>query len=254
MKGKSLLAKDRFHWANQATLMQDDARRKHALGFLSKGLEKKPPTKEEFTAYGQACLLWVDGMFAAILNRDATLFAAAIPKAAPRVPPSATEFLRRDHVRLFERYFYFLDAKKDHGLIVMDEVDQTDDRRFVRRLENYFTRTEAGRYRSQWIVPVPFFVSSEMAYPVQAADVCIFCVNWGFRMPNIGMVAETRPEIARRFGPWLNRIQFKGEGYRDGAVFKSFGIFFVEEPYIAVKEGEKERQEITPSSPPESRL
>ena len=41
----------------------------------------------------------------------------------------------------------------------------------------------------------------------------------------------TRHEIADEFGPWLRQLQFRGEGYRDGAVFESFGICYVPNPY-----------------------
>jgi len=82
-------------------------------------------------------------------------------------------------------------------LLFMDEVDKTEDRRFVHRLESYFQRTRTGRLRSQWIVPTPFFVSSDMACPVQVADLCICCVNWGFRSQS----NPARHEKARPRGP-----------------------------------------------------
>ena len=87
------------------------------------------------------------------------------------------------------------------GLLVLDEVDKAEDRRFVRRLEAYFRRTHTGRYRTAWIVPTPLFVASDMNYAVQAADLCIYCVNWGFRLPSYGMDAPARAEIATEFGP-----------------------------------------------------
>lgn len=70
-----------------------------------------------------------------------------------------------------------------------------------------------------------------MTYPVQAADMVIYCVNWGFRVQAIGMTAPTRPDIAGDFGPWLNQLQYVGQGYRDGRVFDSFGICCVQDPY-----------------------
>jgi hypothetical protein len=45
------------------------------------------------------------------------------------------------------------------------------------------------------------------------------------------MDAPVRREIENEFRPWLDRLQFRGEGYRDGAVFKTFGIAFVPDPY-----------------------
>ena len=143
----------------------------------------------------------------------------------------AKEYLRKDHVFLFERFFYLLEEKQEHGVLVMDEVEKAEDRRFVRRMERYFTKTDNGRYRTTWIVPTPFFVSSDMTYAIQAADLCIYCVNWGFRLDSLGMNAGKRDEIADRFGAWLNRLQFRGQGHRDGVVFNSFGVVYVPDPY-----------------------
>jgi len=234
IKGHKLLDKDRFKWAQQSDLLDDLARLKYALGFLNKGLQNKPPTFLEFTAYGQACLMLARGIFDLLRAHEAILFATAIPKAVVR-PESyeATEFLRKDHVFLLERFFYFLEAKDEQGLLVMDETDKAEDRRFVRRMEKYFTRTQSGRYRTSKIVPTPFFVSSDMTYPVQAADVCIYCLNWGFRLPVRGMTADVRNEIAEEFVPWLRELQFEGEGENEGTSFHTYGITFVPDPYTA---------------------
>lgn len=239
LKGCKLLDKDRFKWAAQESPMPDEERRKHCRGFLTKGLEKKAPIRLEFTAYGQACLEMATGMFELLRQHRARLFAAAIPRSVIKPDTyEAEEYLRKDQVFLLERYFYFLEQEKQHGLLVMDEVEKTEDRRFVRRLEAYFRKTRTGRYRSAWIVPAPFFVSSDMTYPVQAADLAIYCVNWGFRLPTRGMDAPDRPEIANDYGRWLAQLQFHGEGYRDGAVYDSYGIIFVPRPYEARQGGE----------------
>ncbi|MCZ7662519.1 MAG: DUF3800 domain-containing protein [Thermoleophilia bacterium] len=235
LKGCKLLDKDRFKWAAQAPRMSDEERRKHCRGFLAKGLEKKPPSRVEFTAYGQACLEMATGMFELLRDHKAQLFAAAAIPCRVTKPKTleAEEFLRKDQVFLLERYFNLLEQEEQYGLLVMDEVDETDDRRFVRRLEAYFRKTQTGRYRSSWIVPTPFFVSSDMTYPVQAADLAIYCVNWGFRLPTRAMDAPIRKEIADAFGPWLARLQFRGQGYRAGSVHELYGIVFVPDPYTA---------------------
>lgn len=231
LKGSTLLDKKRFQFAAQAPSMEPDARRKHCRGFLTKGLEKASPRADEFSAYGQACLEMARGMMQLLFQHGAVLFAAAIPPVPAPENAVATEFLRKDHVFLLERYFYFLETKQEQGLLVVDEVQKMADRKFVRELEAYFTKTATGRERTVWIVPSPFFVASDMIYPMQAADVCIYCVNWGFRLPNQGMAKEVREEIAKEFGPWLSRLQFKGEGYRDGQAFQTFGICYVPNPY-----------------------
>jgi hypothetical protein len=232
LKGSSLLDRKRLKFAGQSTRMPDEERRKLSRSFLTKGLEKKNPTRDEFTAYGQACLEMAQGVFELLENHDAKLFAAAVPRGSANPPPGREEaLLRKDHVFLLERFYYLLEGKADHGLLVMDEVEKSSDRRFVRRLERYFALTATGRYRSKWVVPTPFFVSSDMSHAVQAADICIYCLNWGFRLPSLGMSAPVRQDIADLFGTWLNRLQFKGEGYRDGQVFRTFGIVHVPDLY-----------------------
>jgi hypothetical protein len=234
LKGCKLLDRDRFKWAVQDCPMSDEERRKHCRGFLTKGLEKKSPVRTEFTAYGQACLEMATGIFELLRQHKARLFACAIPRSVIKPDTfEAEEYLRKDQVFLLERYFYFLEQEKEHGLLVMDEMEKAEDRRFVRRLEAYFRKTDMGRYRSAWIVPAPFFVSSDMTYPVQAADLAIYCLNWGFRLPTRGMDAPVRPEIADHYGRWLSQLQFRGEAYHDGVVYDSYGIVFVPDPYEA---------------------
>lgn len=233
IKGSTLVDAKRFRFAAQGPVMPDEARRKHAREFLAKGLQRTKPTREGFTAYGQACLAMARGLMQLLSDHDAILFAAVIPRDVSRPTTfQAEQFLRKDHVFLLERFFYLLEERQEHGILVMDEVDRAEDSRLVRRIEAYFTNTGPGQYRTTWIVPTPFFVSSEMTYPVQAADLCIYCINWGFRLPR-GMDAEAREEIAREFGPWLNRLQYRGQGQRDGHVFETYGIVFVPDPYVS---------------------
>jgi hypothetical protein len=72
-----------------------------------------------------------------------------------------------------------------------------------------------------------------MAYPVQAADVCMYCINWGFRIPDRGMDADFRDEIAAEFAPRLRNLQWQGERERDGERFSSYSIVYVGDPYTA---------------------
>ncbi len=236
LKGCKLLDKDRFKWAAQDSLMSDDERRKNCRRFLTGG---NAPFRDGFTAYGQACLEMATGLFELLREHDAKLFATVIPRGV-RKPKTykAEEYLRKDHVFLLERYFYLLEAERQHGLVVMDEVEKTADRRFVRRLEAYFRKTHTGRYRSAWIVPAPFFVASDMNYAVQAADLTIYCINWGFRLPTRGMEAPVRSEIASRYGRWLAQLQYRGEAYKEGSVYDSYGIVYVPDPYEARSDGE----------------
>ncbi len=232
LKGCKLLDKDRFKWAQQGSQMTPEERRKHCRGFLTKGLEKKSPSRIEFTAYGQASLEMATGIFELLKQHDASIFASMIPRGVTKPETyEAEEFLRKDHVFLFERYFYLLEQNRKHGLVVMDEVEKTEDRRFVKRMEAYFKKTATGRFRSTYIVPNPLFVSSDMTYPIQAADLVIYCINWGFRVPSRGMNAVTRPEIADNYGRWLAQLQFEGIIESNGTEFTSYGIVYVPDPF-----------------------
>ncbi|MFI5103180.1 MAG: DUF3800 domain-containing protein [Terriglobales bacterium] len=232
IKGHSLLDKHRFKWANQGALMEHIARRKHAVAFLNRGQQKQAPTRQEFTAYGQACLMMARGIFELLTSHSAVLFAVAIPRSVQKPATyEAEEYLRKDHVFLLERYFYFLETKNEAGLLVLDETDKSEDRNFVRRLERYFTRTQTGRYRAARIVPTPFFVSSDMTSLIQAADVCIYSLNCGFRLPSSGMNASVRPEIDAEFSPWLRRLRFEMQVEGETGPHRVFGITFVPDPY-----------------------
>ncbi len=248
LKGSTLLDSKRFRFANQAAPMETAARQKHCRAFLTKGLQKVNPSSEEFCAYGQACIEMARGIYQLLRDHKAVLFASMIPRGAGKVSGPATEdYLRKDHVFLLERFFYFLEGRQQNGLLVMDSVEKQSDRKFVRQMEAYFTKTATGRYRTQWIVPTPFFVSSDMAYPVQAADLCIYCVNWCFRLASQGMNEPVREEIRIEFSDWLRDLQYHGDGYREGKVFESWGIFFVPNPCGA---GSRMKKETTLSGPP----
>jgi len=234
IKGAKLLGKDPWKWAAQEPSLPGLERQRLARRFLEKGRQnpRVSPTRDEFTAYGQASLLLADRIFGVLREYEATLLAVAIPHQVP--PPAGScinEFLGKDIVFLLERYFYFLQERNEVGLLVMDETENGQDRDLVGRLERYFLRTQKGRERSKRIVPSPFFVSSEMAYPVQAADVCIYCVNWGFRLPGRGMDAAKRDEIASRFGASMSELQFKASLNTGNEAFDSYGIAYVSDPY-----------------------
>jgi hypothetical protein len=232
LKGLKVLDRKRYKWAALGAALDDASRQKHSTEFLEAGRQGHAPRRSGFVAYGQASLLFVREMFKLLERHQVKLFAAVVPSDI-RKPcgKSLEEHLRKDHVFLFERYFYYLESMDQHGLVVMDETDREQDRQFLRRMRSYFTKTEPGRYRTSRIVPMPHFVASDMTHLVQVADICIYCVNWGFRLPH--MTGAVRPEIADEFGPWLHRLQFHGDGERNGQVFQTWGIVFVPDPYEA---------------------
>ncbi len=230
LKGSSILDRKRFKFANQAAPMPAGERQKHARAFLMKGFQKQTPTSTEFCAYGQACIEMARGVFQLLRDHKAVVFASMIPRGSGKATGPAEDLLRKDHVFLLERFFYLLEREKQNGPLVMDGTEKTLDRKFVRQLEGYFTKTNTGRYRTRWIVPTPFFVASDMAYPIQVADVCIYCLNWAFRLPSHGMTEPVREEIRAEFIDWLLELQFHGDGYKEGRVHELWGICFVPNP------------------------
>jgi len=234
IKGMKLLSQDRFAHATQMAEIEAGKRQHLCRALLQAGLEKRPPTREQLTAYGQAALRMADGIFVLLERHKALIFASAVPRGTARPPANAPlppDILRKDHVFLLERFFYFLERERQMGLLVMDEVEKQEDRRFVRRLQDYFVKTANGRDRARWIVPSPFFVASDMALPVQVADVVIYALNWGYRHP-AEMTAPTRPEIEARYGAQIDKLKWRGEGYDGVRTYRSFGIFCVPDLYI----------------------
>lgn len=112
-KGHKLLDKDRLRWSAQVEPMSAEERRRHATRFLDKGKSKDAPTRMEFSAYGQACVEMARGAFDLLSGHNARVFASAIPKGAR--PPANfryPDYLRKDHVFLFERFFYFFGERE----------------------------------------------------------------------------------------------------------------------------------------------
>lgn len=227
LKGAKLLKKCRFKWHNQGDKLDQVERRKHALNFLNSMKQQRAPRRQEFAAYGQASIAMADAIVDILLRHEVKVFAAMIPRVSKPggVPP---DFLRKDQVFLFERFYYFLLKEQATGLIVMDGSDKAADRRFARLMERYFTLTLTGKQRTEYIVPAPFFVESDMAYGIQAADFCIYCLNWAFRLN--GMTEPTREEI-EPFVWLLQKMIWHGDGYRGEQVFKTHGVVHVPDPY-----------------------
>ena len=234
IKGSTLIDRKRYKFAGQKENLQDEYRRMLCRSFLEKGRRHDRPNRDEFTAYGQACIRMAQKLFDLLRTHEAVLFASAIPRGIVK-PPSykLDDYLRKDVIFFLERFFYFLERQREHGILVMDETEKHEDRRLVVKMERYFTKTDIGRHRTAWIVPTPFFVSSDMTYAIQAADLCIYCINWGFRLPSRGMDAERRDEVASMFGSAIAALQFRGQGSRDGRAFDTYGIVYVPDPYEA---------------------
>lgn len=230
IKGAKLLEKRRLKWAEMMPELDALSRRRNCRSFLLKGLRHESPTRIEFAAFGQACLQMVHGIFHLLKKHEGKLFACMVPAGTPKPDHLAIDhYLSKDKVFLLQRYYNFLDTEAQTGLLIMDESDDGEDRKYIRQMDRYFSLTETGQLRAKWIVPAPFFVSSAMACPIQAADVAIYCVNWCWRLD--GMAKPVREELADRFGSYLRELQWLGEVQDNGNTYRSYGIVHVPDPY-----------------------
>jgi hypothetical protein len=197
LKGKKLLKRKVFDFANQDDLIPTAERTKLAQNFLEKGeLQSKGQQvtfmRAEYTAYGQAVLAFVREVLALTGQHGGRVFASMVDAQAPK--PTG-DFLRKDYTYLFERFYYYLEdvSQEEMGLIVFDELERSFCQRLVRQMERYFLDTVKGRQRSSRILPEPLFVHSDLTTAVQVADIIAYSLNWGLRLNR--MTHPIRPEL-----------------------------------------------------------
>ena len=234
IKGAKLLSEEKFKWADQENTLSNSERKDGVRRFLSKNNSNQSPSKRDFTAYGQACLLMADKIFDLLSKHEAKLFASCIPRGVK--PPEnfrLAHFLRKDHIFLQERFYELLDDCGEHGLLIMDQTDKKNDRRYISNLENYYIKTSNGKKRAKWIIPSPIFVDSGLVACIQAADVCLYCVNWGFRRPEWDFLGAKRDDIHHKYAGKCGKIQYSGEVVSGQNKYKSHGIIFVPDPYTS---------------------
>ena len=172
-----------------------------ARAFLERGTRHESPRRDEFTAYGQACLCYVDELLELCLVHGIKVFACIVHPDAPLT--GSVNALRRDLAFLFERYYYYLEdlGPESRGLVVFDELEKSLCRGIIDRMEAYFVLTAKGQERSRLIIPEPFFVHSDLTTGVQVADIAIYILNWAYRYG--GMDKPTRAE----FGGYAGKLQ-----------------------------------------------
>jgi len=236
-KGKKLLKRKTFRHANQGPFMDPDRRRDLARAFLEKGhrlkMHEATPgqTRDEFTAYGQAVLAFVERILGLMAQYRVTTFAAIVNKAS--LQPADPSMLRRGYAFLFQRFFYFLEdtSPNEMGLIVFDELEKAQCGSRLDQFERYFLETVRGYERSARIVPEPFFVHSDLTTAVQLADIVAYCANWSIRVNRRKMTEPTRPELVF-FGNQILSMGYRGErpDLPGGVtVWPKYGIFYVDE-------------------------
>jgi hypothetical protein len=111
-------------------------------------------------------------------------------------PATSGDGLRKDYAYLFERFFYFLEARNDRsmGIIVFDELEKSRSHVLVDQSHRYFRDLKTGQARAKRILPEPFFVHSDLTTGIQLADIVAYTISWGVRFKSL--VKPARPELA----------------------------------------------------------
>lgn len=239
IKGAKLLRKERFKWAAQGLPLTDEQRQRGCRRFLTACLEKRSPTKEDFTAYGQASLLMVDNIFSLLKQYKVKIIASCIKKGTQKPKNFKFEnFLRKDHCYLFERFFFLLKVCKEDGLVIMDQVEKALDKKFSRQLKSFLYKSPFGRKLGVKIVPEPLFIESDISSLIQVADVCIYAINTGYRKAT-ALKEPHREEVRTRFENIIHELQFycNQYKYKNGkrVSYPLWGITFTPKPYTEEK-------------------
>jgi len=232
-KGRKMLKSKTFRLAQQAAPISPEVRRRLCTEFLAKGRREasgapvEPRRRDEFSAYGQAVLAFVERVYDLCASYRVRVFASMVEPAAPR---PAGDFLRKDYTYLFERFFYYLEdvSAEAMGIVVFDELERAKCRILIDQMARYFVGTARGRMRSTRIIPQPFFVHSDLTTAVQLADIVAYCLNWGVRLDRMD-----KP-VRREIEPFAQRaFDLRYVGHRvnevDNRVWPIYGVTYIDD-------------------------
>lgn len=215
LKGKALLKRKTFRLADQMPAFDEDERRTLASACIEKSQAGLAVTRPELTALGQAKLAFCERLLETCNLHHVRAFASIIDPSAAR---PAGDFLRKDYAYLFERFFYFLDARPDQpqGVVVFDELEKSRCHLLIDQMGHYFHQTATGRWRASRVIPEPFFVHSDLTSLIQVADLVAYIISWGVRFGDLDRPA--RSELAR-LGQMVCRLRHRATRERDGEPF-----------------------------------
>ena len=225
LKGDLLLRRKNFTFASQSGIpLSDSDRTRLTHEFLRKGYEEKqsaksgrtlvhPRLRDEFRAFGAACLEMADEAFRACDACGTVLLAAAVDKFAPRpLADQWEDMLRKDYVYLFERLYYQMETQPRGAMAAMDNLSEErciQGQRLNRVIARYFTRAHTGRLRSARILPEPLYARSDLTTLLGVADVAIYALNSVFR-PAVEWSEPIREEL-RPYVDWIYRLRRRVE-------------------------------------------
>ncbi len=229
-KGAGLLKRDVFRWAAQDKKISVEDRVMLTRSFLIKNRHKQKPKRIEFTAFGQSCIAYVADVLKIVSEKYGLEVIASILPRDIKIPDS--RLLRRDYVYFLERYYYYLDSG-DRGILVFDELDRSQAHILIGQIKDYFVKSFKGRERSKRVVPVPFFVHSDLTTGIFLADLVAYCLNWGWK--DYKETTPPRPEIGLFVREIVKMGFVKNIVDESGKRYTAKSIFFIDDLGIEKK-------------------
>ncbi len=214
LKGKQILKRKVFRHAQLGCELPENEIPALAKAILDDGASRD--TERHLKALALAKIAYVEDVFSICEGYQSRAFASIVAKDAPQ---SRSDGLRKDYAYLFERFFYFLEDKKDtsgypeQGILVFDELEKAKSHLLVDQAHRYFKETTTGRSRSSLVIPEPFFVQSDLTTGVQIADLVAYCVSWGFRLPSMHLPAR---EELKPYQEKLKRLRYCSRREKEG--------------------------------------
>ena len=221
LKARRLLKRKTFRLAAQLPAIPPDERSKLAAAALADGANV---SRRQLTALAQAKIDYCRFILQQCATHAVRLFASIVETDAPY--PEGT-MLRKDYAYLFERFFYFLDAQREHerGLVIFDEIERSQAHVLSGQMSAYFKDTLTGQARAQRIIPEPLFVHSDLTTCIQVADLVAYTISWNVRFGDMGR--STRAELDD-LGQAVRDLRYRAirerPGYPDGFFVWSFAV------------------------------
>ncbi len=212
LKGTKLLKTKVLKLAKSRPNYPESERRGLAKEALQNGAGATPA---QYIALAQSKIEFTRKIIFLCQEFKCVLFASLVPQNTPR--PEDGDFLRKDYSYLFERFFYFLDEKRESrgsGAIVFDELEKSRSHVLIAQMDRYFKRTRKGRDRSTLVIPEPFFVHSDLNTGIQIADIAAYLLSWGYYSPNKGTQPK-RPELMELAND-LRKLTYQSPGKPSG--------------------------------------
>ena len=207
VKGSKLLKARVFKQASAYEPIPVEERNQVVERLLQKNERGESASPLEPAALAQAKLEFVDRALKLAADFEMTVFASIVARDAPQQRDRT--FLRKDFSYLFQRiHCHVCDQKaEEHAVMIFDEQDPALSQRLLDQIHRYFAETDRGQQRAERMIPIPFFVHSDLTPAIQIADLVAYIVNWGLRMSH--MPEPARKEL-RPFADKVFSLRYEG--------------------------------------------